>query len=248
MAIVLVAGLVAALVRSQNESLPQAGGDVELSAATPDRPLGQSEQSVQTAVATAPIPTVVPVTTTTVPVVATTVPRPAPTPGAATPSSPPAAPSSSAGPTEPDCAILPSDVSRDSLRGGQWLGLVASGSTAHYEVSIMALPCDLYDGEGGQITINLNGPQATSDITVDYGDGTSSRQGPFDPCKSPMPVQIPGTGRPKVYARPGTYTVKVTITLIPCAAPQSTETITLTVPVVRHFGARPYPAPEIIRV
>lgn len=101
----------------------------------------------------------------------------------------------------------------------RWLSRRVEGSTADYHVYIEALPCDLYDGEGLQLSVHADGPQATVEFHVDFGDGTSYDQPHYDPCTAPFPATFVGAGPRHVYAHPGTYAVVAKVVLHPCTGP-----------------------------
>jgi len=141
-------------------------------------------------------------------------------------------------------------MTRSSLRGGRWLAKRVEGRTATNTVYVEALPCDLYDGEAGQISVHIDGAPGTFAYTVDYGDGTRWQQYPQELCQMVRPpVTLFGQGNRLGYARPGTYTVTVHMVLEPCATPgvppAAPESILLSIPVQRVAGPRPYPAPEV---
>ena len=137
----------------------------------------------------------------------------------------------------------------------------ADGRTANYSVYIEALPCDQYDNERGQISIYIgSGPPETLEWTVDYGDGAVFHNPAFESCTEHTPATWMTSGshdvnKPHVYAQAGTYTVSVQIVVHPCDPtpgavwpglnPAPPEAVTLTLPVQRVAGPRPYPAPEI---
>jgi len=117
-------------------------------------------------------------------------------------------------------------------------------------VYVEALPCAIYDGEAGQISVHIDGPAGTFAYIVDYGDGTSYKPYPQELCQMVRPpVILFGQGNRLSYARPGTYSVTVHMVIGPCPTPGMgptvPESIVLSIPVQRIAGPRPYPAPEV---
>lgn len=98
------------------------------------------------------------------------------------------------------------------------------------------------------MNLHVEGPQGTVEYTIDFGDGTTWYQPPYDPCTAPMPGNWMGPNPHHVYATPAVYTVTVQVSLHRCvpgatqAAPP--ETTRLSIPVERVAGARPYATPE----
>lgn len=172
------------------------------------------------------------------------------TPASSRPTSPPATTAASGASAaksvgslpEPSCAQLPAEIPRSGLRGGQWLARRVNGGTADYRMYIEALPCDLYDGESLQMSLYVGGPQATVEYTIDYGDGASWYQPPYEPCHSPMPATFMGPSQHHTYAQAGAYTVRVRISVQPCAAvgtpAAEPQTTSLSIPVQRVVGVR----------
>lgn len=190
----LLIGMTSAYALSINHANPNVASKVELSAlgatsaveATSTIPEVEPATSTTSSVALVAPPPTRPTTTT------TRLAAPTPTAPRATTARP--APSSGSSLPEPPCAQLPPGVPRSSLLGGQWSSRRVEGSTADYHVYIEALPCDLYDGEGLQLSVHADGPQATVGFHVDFGDGTSYDQPPYDPCTAPFPATFVGAG------------------------------------------------------
>jgi hypothetical protein len=146
----------------------------------------------------------------------------------------------------PACARLPAGLTREDLLGQRWFARRVEGRVGGNTLWIEVLPCDLYDGEGLQRAVHVEGMPVRLDYLVDYGDGTSYVAAPMDLCRMGLPSTMFGRGASKTYATPGTYTVQVHLTLRGCAgAATAPQRITLRAPVDRVAGPRPVPAPEL---
>jgi hypothetical protein len=147
---------------------------------------------------------------------------------------------------DPACARLPEGLTREDLLGQRWFARRVEGRVGGNTLWIEVLPCDLYDGEGLQVAVHVEGMPVSLDYLVDYGDGTSYVAAPMDLCRMGLPSTMFGRGASKTYATPGTYTVQVHLTLRSCAgAAAAPQRITLRAPVDRVAGPRPVPVPEL---